>query len=75
MNCSVSLVLRGRRRHAEEALQGGQPAATSSPVQRAVGHSTATTTLNTYSHLWPTAEDRTRMAASDLIRQAMVLPA
>ena len=29
-------------------------------VQRALGHSTATTTLNTYSHLWPTAEDRTR---------------
>jgi hypothetical protein len=27
-------------------------------VQRALGHSSATTTLNTYSHLWPTAEDR-----------------
>lgn len=35
-------------------------------VQRAMGHATATTTLNTYSHLWPTAEDRTRAAASDL---------
>lgn len=35
-------------------------------VQRALGHSTATTTLNTYSHLWPTAEDRTRAAANDL---------
>ena len=32
-------------------------------VKRALGHSTATTTLNTYSHLWPTAEDRTRRAA------------
>jgi integrase len=32
-------------------------------VQRALGHSSATTTLNTYSHLWPTAEDRTRAAA------------
>ncbi|WP_026539943.1 tyrosine-type recombinase/integrase [Paenarthrobacter nicotinovorans] len=27
-------------------------------VQRALGHSKATTTLNTYAHLWPTAEDR-----------------
>ena len=40
-------------------------------VQRALGHSTATTTLNTYSHLWPTAEDRTRTAASDLMREAL----
>ena len=36
-------------------------------VQRALGHAKATTTLDTYSHLWPTAEDRTRRAASDLI--------
>jgi integrase len=41
-------------------------------VQRALGHSAATTTtLNTYSHLWPTAEDRTRTAASRLMRDAM----
>ena len=40
-------------------------------VQRALGHSTATTTLNTYSHLWPTAEDRTRKAAAGLLRQAL----
>ncbi len=40
-------------------------------VQRALGHSSATTTLNTYSHLWPTAEDRTRQAASGLLRQAL----
>lgn len=40
-------------------------------VQRALGHSTATTTLNTYSHLWPTAEDRTRAAASELARAAI----
>jgi integrase len=39
-------------------------------VQRALGHATATTTLNTYSHLWPTAEDRTRKAA-----QAMMIAA
>ena len=37
-------------------------------VQRAVGHSKATTTLDTYSHLWPTAEDRTRKAAEAMLR-------
>ena len=31
-------------------------------VQRSLGHAKATTTLNTYAHLWPTAEDRTRKA-------------
>jgi hypothetical protein len=38
-------------------------------VQRALGHASAAITLNTYSHLWPTAEDRTRSAAADLMRQ------
>jgi integrase len=36
-------------------------------VQRAVGHATPSITLNTYSHLWPTAEDKTRTAGSKLI--------
>jgi hypothetical protein len=36
-------------------------------VQRALGHSKPTTTLNTYAHLWPTAEDRTRKAAQSLM--------
>ncbi len=40
-------------------------------VQRSLGHATATTTLNTYSHLWPTAEDRTRIAASHLAQAAL----
>ena len=39
-------------------------------VQRALGHAAATTTLRTYAHLWPTAEDRTRSAAADLMRSA-----
>ena len=39
-------------------------------VQRALGHSKPTTTLNTYAHLWPTAEDRTRKAAQSLIDAA-----
>jgi len=33
-------------------------------VQRAMGHASATTTLSTYAHLWPTAEDKTRAAAA-----------
>jgi len=32
-------------------------------VQRALGHSSASITLTTYSHLWPDANDRTRKAA------------
>ena len=40
-------------------------------VQRALGHSSATITLAVYSHLWPTAEDRTRAAADDLMAAAL----
>ncbi len=39
-------------------------------VQRALGHAKATTTLNTYAHLRPTAEDRTRQAAGGLFAAA-----
>ncbi len=31
-------------------------------VQVALGHESATTTLNTYAHLWPSDSDRTRAA-------------
>jgi integrase len=40
-------------------------------VQRSLGHAKATTTLNTYAHLWPTAEDRTRKAAESIIYAAL----
>ncbi|MCE0765278.1 site-specific integrase [Pseudonocardia kujensis] len=40
-------------------------------VQRALGHATATTTLNIYADLWPTAEDRTRAAADRLLTGAL----
>lgn len=40
-------------------------------VQRALGHAKATTTLNTYAHLWPTAEDRTRSAAGQLMADSL----
>ncbi|MGO8941240.1 MAG: tyrosine-type recombinase/integrase [Mycobacterium sp.] len=33
-------------------------------VQRALGHSSPSVTLDTYSHLWPDANDRTRKAAA-----------
>jgi integrase len=31
-------------------------------VQRRLGHATAAETLDTYSHLWPDSDDRTREA-------------
>jgi integrase len=40
-------------------------------VQRALGHRSATVTLNTYSHLWPTAEDRTRKAAAAMMAETL----
>ena len=44
-------------------------------VQRALGHAKATTTLNTYAHVWPTAEDRTRRAAGNLLAGVLPIPA
>jgi site-specific recombinase XerD len=35
-------------------------------VQNALGHAKPSTTLNTYTHLWPAAEDRTRTAKDEL---------
>lgn len=40
-------------------------------VQRAMGHKSATVTLNTYSHKWPKAEDRTRNAATAMFAEAV----
>jgi integrase len=40
-------------------------------VQRALGHGKASLTLNTYSHLWPRAEDRTRNAAAQMLNEAL----
>lgn len=41
-------------------------------VQHALGHSSASITLNVYSHLWPKAEDRTRAAAATLMAATAV---
>ena len=40
-------------------------------VQRALGHGSATITLDTYAHLWPTAEDKTRAAAASMIAETL----
>lgn len=41
--------------------------ATVHEVQAALGHSTPTLTLNTYGHLWPGADDRTRSAVDAVL--------
>lgn len=40
-------------------------------VQHAMGHAKASTTLEIYSHLWPTAEDQTRTAAEGMMQLAL----
>lgn len=40
-------------------------------VQRALGHAKPSTTLETYSHLWPSAEDKTRRAAETLTEEVL----
>jgi integrase len=40
-------------------------------VQRALGHAKPTTTLETYSDLWPSAEDKTRKAAAILAGEVL----
>jgi len=42
-------------------------------VQRALGHSQPSITLNTYSHLWPSAEDKTRAATADFMSSVAAL--
>jgi hypothetical protein len=40
-------------------------------VQRALGHAKSTTTLTTYAHLWPSAEDRVRDASARLAAEVL----
>src|SRR5699024_7020746 len=40
-------------------------------VQKAMGHSSPSTTLNVYSHFWPDANERTRAAAEGLMRDVL----
>lgn len=41
-------------------------------VQHRLGHATATETLNTYSHLWPDEDDRTRDIVDSVLRRQPV---
>jgi integrase len=43
-------------------------------VQRALGHASASLTLDTYAHLWPKAEDRTRRAAAGMFAASIADP-
>lgn len=36
-------------------------------VQARLGHATAAETLDTYAHLWPDSEDRTRAAVDSVL--------
>ena len=40
-------------------------------VQRSLGHAQPSITLNTYSHLWPSAEDKTRAATASFMEQVL----
>ena len=40
-------------------------------VQRRLGHQKATTTLDTYAHLWPESEDVTRSALESGLTQVV----
>ncbi|HEY3546259.1 MAG TPA: site-specific integrase [Propionicimonas sp.] len=44
-------------------------------VQRALGHSSPSITLNVYSHLWPSAEDRTRSASAAFMASVLTTSA
>jgi len=43
-------------------------------VQARLGHATAAETLDTYSHLWPDSDDRTREAIDEVLGGALVPP-
>jgi len=43
-------------------------------VQTRLGHATAAETLDTYSHLWPDSDDRTREAVDQVLRRPPTTP-
>lgn len=61
-----------RRTYASNLIAEGCDVVT---VQRALGHSQPSITLNVYSHLWPSAEDRTRAAAKAFMSAVLTAPA
>jgi integrase len=53
-----------RHFHASLLIRHGESVKT---VQARLGHASASETLDTYSHLWPDSEDRTRRAVDDVL--------
>jgi integrase len=49
------------------SLSGQALAAVLHRVQARLGHASASETLDTYSHLWPDSEDRTRSAVDSVL--------
>ncbi|VXB94252.1 hypothetical protein PLANTIT3_60676 [Plantibacter sp. T3] len=58
-----------RRFYASGLIAAGRDIVT---AQRTLRHSSATSKLNRYSPLWPTAQDRTRLAAASIMRPAVL---
>jgi integrase len=56
-----------RHFYASLLIQSGESVTT---VQNRLGHASATTTLSTYSHLWPNGEDRTRSVVDAALQRA-----
>jgi len=52
-----------RHYHASLLIRHGESVKT---VQARLGHASAVETLNTYAHLWPDSEDRTRSAIDEV---------
>ncbi len=60
-----------RHYYASGLIEAGCSVAT---VQHALGHASPSITLNTYTHLWPSAEDQTRIAAQGLFDSVFATP-
>jgi integrase len=62
---------RDSRRHASLLIRHGESVKV---VQKRLGHKSAVETLDTYSHLWPDSEDRTREAVDEVLGRAAGRP-
>ena len=60
-----------RHHYASLLIRHGESVKT---VQARLGHASASETLDTYSHLWPDSDDRTREAVDEAWRSAVVPP-
>lgn len=67
----VSFRLYDLRHFYASGLIGGPERCDPVTVQRAMGHKSAKVTMDTYAHLWPKAEDRTRKAAQAMFTESL----